>query len=38
MHTALFGYYKIPGEWWHFYLKDGEQFELLDIDFKKLKR
>ncbi len=25
-------------EWWHYFLKDGEKFELLDIDFKKLKK
>jgi D-alanyl-D-alanine dipeptidase len=25
-------------EWWHYFLADGNRFELLDIDFKKLKK
>lgn len=32
-----FGFIVLPTEWWHFYLPNAEQFEILDIDFKTLK-
>ncbi|MES1217791.1 MAG: M15 family metallopeptidase [Bacteroidota bacterium] len=33
-----YGFVIFETEWWHYYLKDGEWFELLDIDFKKLEK
>jgi len=27
-----------PTEWWHFFYKDAEKYEVLDIDFRKLRR
>lgn len=33
-----YGFVIFDTEWWHYFLKDGEKFELLDIDFKKLKK
>ncbi|MBK5271832.1 MAG: M15 family metallopeptidase, partial [Bacteroidia bacterium] len=33
-----YGFYPLITEWWHFFLKDGEKYEVLDIDFKKLKQ
>ena len=33
-----YGFKALDTEWWHFYLAEGEKFELLDIDFKKLKK
>ena len=32
------GFKALDTEWWHYFLADGNRFELLDIDFKKLKR
>lgn len=32
------GFKALDTEWWHFFLNDGNRFELLDIDFKKLKK
>jgi zinc D-Ala-D-Ala dipeptidase len=32
-----YGFKALDTEWWHFFLADGERFELLDIDFRKLK-
>lgn len=31
------GFKALDTEWWHYFLADGNRFELLDIDFKKLK-
>ena len=33
-----FGFVALESEWWHYFLANGNRFELLDIDFKKLKR
>jgi D-alanyl-D-alanine dipeptidase len=33
-----YGFIALETEWWHYYLKDGDKLELLDIDFKKLKK
>lgn len=33
-----YGFIVLETEWWHYFLKDGEKFELLDIDFKKLRK
>lgn len=33
-----YGFYPLITEWWHFYLKDEEKFEVLDIGFNKLKK
>src|SRR5258706_9070277 len=33
-----YGFVAFETEWWHYYLKDGEKFEVLDIDFKKLEK
>ncbi len=32
------GFKALETEWWHFYLAEGARFEVLDIDFKKLKK
>jgi D-alanyl-D-alanine dipeptidase len=32
------GFKILPTEWWHYYLNDGDRFEVLDLDFKKLKK
>lgn len=32
------GFKALETEWWHYYLANGDKFELLDIDFKKLKK
>ncbi|HWR33213.1 MAG TPA: M15 family metallopeptidase, partial [Chitinophagaceae bacterium] len=32
------GFKALDTEWWHYYLSDGNKFEILDIDFKKLKK
>jgi zinc D-Ala-D-Ala dipeptidase len=32
------GFKALETEWWHYYLVNGDRFELLDIDFKKLKK
>jgi len=32
------GFKALDTEWWHFFLADGSRFEILDIDFKKLKK
>jgi D-alanyl-D-alanine dipeptidase len=32
------GFIALESEWWHYYLVNGNRFELLDIDFKKLKK
>lgn len=31
-----YGFVALETEWWHYYLRDGAHFELLDIPFKKL--
>ena len=31
------GFKALDTEWWHFFLANGNRFELLDIDFKKLE-
>lgn len=31
------GFKALDTEWWHYYLSDSTKFELLDIDFNKLK-
>ena len=33
-----YGFKALDTEWWHFFLTDGSKFEILDIDFKKLKK
>ncbi len=33
-----YGFKALETEWWHFYLVNGNKFEILDIDFKKLKK
>lgn len=33
-----YGFKALETEWWHFYLPDGDKFEVLDISFKKLKK
>jgi D-alanyl-D-alanine dipeptidase len=33
-----YGFKALDTEWWHFFLADGSKFEILDIDFKKLKK
>lgn len=33
-----YGFKALETEWWHYYLPDGNRFELLDIPFKKLKQ
>ncbi|MBI5856947.1 MAG: M15 family metallopeptidase [Sphingobacteriales bacterium] len=33
-----YGFKAFETEWWHYYLVDGGRFEILDIDFKKLKK
>ncbi|MDP4261540.1 MAG: M15 family metallopeptidase [Bacteroidota bacterium] len=32
------GFKALDTEWWHYFLADGDRFELLDIDFKKLSK
>jgi len=31
------GFKALETEWWHYYFNNGNKFEVLDIDFKKLK-
>ena len=33
-----YGFKAFNTEWWHYFLADGSKFEILDIDFKKLRR
>jgi len=33
-----YGFKALDTEWWHFFLTDGSRFEILDIEFKKLKK
>lgn len=33
-----FGFRALDTEWWHYFLANGNKFEILDIDFKKLKK
>jgi zinc D-Ala-D-Ala dipeptidase len=33
-----YGFKVLDTEWWHFYLPDAGRYEILDIDFKKMKR
>jgi D-alanyl-D-alanine dipeptidase len=32
------GFIALETEWWHYYLPNAERFELLDLDFKQLKK
>jgi D-alanyl-D-alanine dipeptidase len=32
------GFKALVSEWWHYYLPDGDKFEVLDIDFRKFKK
>ncbi len=32
------GFRAFESEWWHYFLAEGNRFEILDIDFEKLKR
>ncbi len=32
------GFKSLDTEWWHFYLKDAEKFELLDLSFRQLQK
>lgn len=32
------GFTVLSTEWWHFYLPEASRYEIMDIDFKKLKR
>lgn len=32
------GFESLSTEWWHYFLAEGSRFELLDIDFNKLKK
>lgn len=32
------GFKVLDTEWWHFYLPDARRYELLDLDFKQLKK
>lgn len=33
-----YGFKAFESEWWHYFLAEGSRFEILDIDFKKLKK
>jgi D-alanyl-D-alanine dipeptidase len=33
-----YGFKALDTEWWHFFLDNGSKFEILDIDFRKLKK
>lgn len=33
-----YGFKLFETEWWHYFLADGDKFEVLDIDFKKLEK
>ncbi len=33
-----YGFKPLETEWWHYYLDNGDKYEVLDIDFKKLKK
>ena len=33
-----YGFKAFDTEWWHFFLNNGNRFEILDIDFKKLNK
>ena len=32
-----FGFVPLDTEWWHYYLQDGNRFEILDLKFSELK-
>ncbi len=32
-----YGFKPLETEWWHYYLAESDKFEVMDIDFKKLK-
>ncbi len=33
-----YGFKAFEQEWWHYFLPDGNRYEILDIEFKKLKK
>jgi D-alanyl-D-alanine dipeptidase len=33
-----YGFKAFESEWWHYFLADGNRFEILDIDFIKLRK
>jgi zinc D-Ala-D-Ala dipeptidase len=33
-----YGFVALETEWWHYFLANGDRFEVLNIDFKKLKK
>lgn len=33
-----YGFKALDTEWWHFFLTNGNKFEILDIEFKKLRK
>lgn len=33
-----YGFKAFDTEWWHYFITNGERFEILDIDFKKMKK
>jgi D-alanyl-D-alanine dipeptidase len=33
-----YGFKAFDTEWWHYFLDNGSKYEILDIDFKKLKK
>ena len=33
-----FGFKAFESEWWHYFLAEGNRFEILDIEFSKLKK
>jgi D-alanyl-D-alanine dipeptidase len=33
-----YGFKVLDTEWWHFYLPNAKEYELLDVPFKKLKK
>ncbi len=33
-----YGFKAFESEWWHYFLAEGNRFEILDIDFNKLKK
>ena len=32
-----YGFKALETEWWHYYLREGDQYEVLDISFDDLK-
>lgn len=32
------GFIKFPTEWWHYYWPNGEQYDVLDFNFKQIKK